>query len=132
MEMLRKTLRPEFLNRIDEIIMFRPLTKKNLMAVVHLQLNDVVEKLRKENIRLTFTDESLSWLADTGFDRAYGARPIKRLIQKKVLNELSKELLAGKIVNDSDIVMDVFDDNVIFRKPIDSDTKKNSGKLTVK
>jgi ATP-dependent Clp protease ATP-binding subunit ClpB len=87
--------------------------------------------LQEENIRLSATDEAIQWLADTGFDASFGARPIKRLIQKKILNELSKELLAGKIERDSDIVMDVFDDNVVFRKPIETDKKKigSAGKL---
>jgi ATP-dependent Clp protease ATP-binding subunit ClpB len=88
-----------------------------------MQFNGVVNKLKEENIRLSATDEAIQWLADTGFDASYGARPIKRLIQKKVLNELSKELLAGKIERDADIVMDVFDDNVVFRKPIETELR---------
>jgi ATP-dependent Clp protease ATP-binding subunit ClpB len=122
-ELLRRTLRPEFLNRIDEVIMFTPLTKKDINAIVKLQFDGVVRRLQEENIRLGITDEAIQWLAATGFDPSFGARPIKRLIQKKVLNELSKELLAGKIERDSDIVMDVFDDNVVFRKPIETDKK---------
>ena len=125
-ELLRRTLRPEFLNRIDEVIMFTPLNKKDINAIVKLQFEGVVKRLQEENIRLSATDEAFQWLAQTGFDPAYGARPIKRLIQKKVLNELSKELLAGKIERDSDVVMDVFDDNVVFRKPIETDKKKIS------
>ncbi len=123
-ELLRRTLRPEFLNRIDEVIMFTPLTKKDINAIVKLQFDGVVRRLQEENIRLSATDEAIQWLAATGFDPSFGARPIKRLIQKKVLNELSKELLAGKIERDSDIVMDVFDDNVVFRKPIEADKRK--------
>ncbi len=122
-ELLRRTLRPEFLNRVDEVIMFTPLTKKDINAIVKLQFDGVVRRLQEENIRLGITDEAIQWLAATGFNPAFGARPIKRLIQKKVLNELSKELLAGKIERDSDIVMDVFDDNVVFRKPIETDKK---------
>ncbi len=113
-ELLRRTLRPEFLNRIDEVIMFSPLTKKDINAIVKMQFSGLVNKLLEENIRLTATDEAIQWLAATGFDPSYGARPIKRLIQKKVLNELSKELLSGKIERNTDIVMDVFDDNVVF------------------
>ncbi len=123
-ELLRRTLRPEFLNRIDEVIMFSPLTKKDINAIVKMQFSGLVNKLLEENIRLTATDEAIQWLAATGFDPSYGARPIKRLIQKKVLNELSKELLSGKIERNTDIVMDVFDDNVVFRKPIETDKKK--------
>jgi len=130
-DLLRRTLRPEFLNRIDEVIMFTPLSKKDINAIVKMQFEGVVNKLREENIRLSATDEAIKWLAQTGFDASFGARPIKRLIQKKVLNELSKELLAGKIERDTDIVMDVFDDNVVFRKPIETDKKvtETAGKL---
>lgn len=124
MDLLRKTLRPEFLNRIDEVIMFTPLGKGDMKAIVSLQFQDVVKKLALENIRLTATDEALTWLASTGFDPAFGARPVKRLIQKQVLNELSKEILAGKIERNTDIVMDVFDNKVVFRKPIETDKKK--------
>jgi ATP-dependent Clp protease ATP-binding subunit ClpB len=124
LELLRRTLRPEFLNRVDEIIMFSPLDKKDLLQIVNLQFNMVVERLKQENIRLTATDEAIEWLTTSGYDPSYGARPIKRLIQKQVLNELSKEILAGKIENNSDIVMDVFDNKVVFRKPIETDKKK--------
>lgn len=124
LDMVRKTLRPEFLNRIDEIIMFSPLTKKNMLEIVKLQFNALINHLAQDNIRLSATDEAMDWLANTGYDPAYGARPIKRLMQKQVLNELSKEILAGKIERNSDIVMDVFDNQVVFRKPIETDKKK--------
>jgi len=124
LDLLRRTLRPEFLNRIDEIIMFSPLDKKDLLQIVNLQFNMVVERLKQDDIRLTATDEAIEWLTTSSYDPAYGARPIKRLIQKQVLNELSKEILAGKIEHNSDIVMDVFDSKVVFRKPIDTDKKK--------
>lgn len=123
-ELLRRTLRPEFLNRVDEVIMFSPLTKKDINAIVKMQFDGVVRKLQEENIRLSATDEAIQWLAQTGFDPSFGARPIKRLIQKRILNELSKELLSGKIERGTEIVMDVFDDNVVFRKPIETDKKK--------
>jgi ATP-dependent Clp protease ATP-binding subunit ClpB len=122
-DLLRRTLRPEFLNRVDEVIMFSPLTKKDINAIVKMQFEGVVRRLQEENIRLTATNEAIQWIAQTGFDPSFGARPIKRLIQKKVLNELSKEMLAGKIEHNTDIVMDVFDDNVVFRKPIETDKK---------
>ncbi|MGP8217193.1 MAG: ATP-dependent chaperone ClpB [Bacteroidia bacterium] len=125
-ELLRRSLRPEFLNRIDEVIMFRPLTQKDMKAIVQLQFQDVVNKLATENIRITATEDALDWLANTGFDPAFGARPVKRLIQKEVLNELSKEILAGKIERNADIVMDVFDNKVVFRKPIETDVKKKT------
>ncbi len=124
LDLLKKTMRPEFLNRIDEIIMFSPLTKKDLLAIVGLQFNQVVARLQQDDIRLTATDEAMEWLTTTGYDPSYGARPIKRLIQKQVLNELSKEILAGRIERNSDIVMDVFDNQVVFRKPIETDKKK--------
>ncbi len=125
MDLLRKSLRPEFLNRIDEVIMFTPLAKSDMKAIVNLQLQDVVKKLAAEDIRITATDDAITWLAGTGFDPAFGARPVKRLIQKQVLNELSKEILAGKVERNSDIVMDVFDNKVVFRKPIETDKKKS-------
>ncbi len=124
LSLLRQTLRPEFLNRVDEVIMFAPLTKRDIRAIVIMQFNTVVRKLEEENIHLSATDEAIKWICETGFDASFGARPIKRLIQKRVLNELSKELLSGKIERGSDIVMDVFDDNVIFRKPIETDKMK--------
>ncbi|HTA83776.1 MAG TPA: AAA family ATPase, partial [Bacteroidia bacterium] len=120
-DLLRKSLRPEFLNRIDEVIMFTPLDKKDMKAIVQMQFNDVIRKLSGENIRIIATDEALDWLASSGFDPAFGARPVKRLIQKQVLNELSKEILAGKIERNSDIVMDIFDNKIVFRKPIETD-----------
>ena len=126
MNLLRSSLRPEFLNRIDEIIVFRPLSKKDVKAIVGMQFKGVVDLLAKENINLSATDEAMSWLASTGFDPAFGARPVKRLIQKQVLNELSKEILAGKVERNSEIVMDVFDNKVVFRKPIETDTKKKA------
>lgn len=124
MNLLRSSLRPEFLNRIDEIIVFRPLSKKDVKAIVAMQFKGVVDLLAKENINLSATDEAMSWLASTGFDPAFGARPVKRLIQKQVLNELSKEILAGKVERNSEIVMDVFDNKVVFRKPIEADAAK--------
>jgi ATP-dependent Clp protease ATP-binding subunit ClpB len=128
LDLLRKTLRPEFLNRIDETIMFSPLTKKDLLSIVNMQFQSVVNRLQQDNIRLTATDEAMDWLANTNYDPAFGARPIKRLIQKFVLNELSKEILAGKIEHNSDVVMDVFDNKVVFRKPIETDKKKVTAK----
>jgi ATP-dependent Clp protease ATP-binding subunit ClpB len=124
LDLLKRTLRPEFLNRIDETIMFSPLDKKDLIKIVHLQFNNLVNHLQQDNIRLTATEEAIEWLANTGYDPSYGARPIKRLIQKQVLNELSKEILSGKIERNTDIVMDVFDNHVVFRKPIETDKKK--------
>ncbi|NNC34143.1 MAG: ATP-dependent chaperone ClpB [Croceitalea sp.] len=113
--LLRKTIRPEFLNRIDDIIMFSPLNKKDIRKIVKLQLDKLKAMLEKQNITLDATDEVMTYLAEKGYDPQYGARPIKRLIQKEVLNKLSKELLAGTIKADSIILLDAFDEELVFR-----------------
>ncbi|MEO2052863.1 MAG: ATP-dependent chaperone ClpB [Allomuricauda sp.] len=113
--LLRKTIRPEFLNRIDDIIMFAPLNKKDIKAIVGLQLNGLKKMLAKQHITLDATAEAIDYLAEKGYDPQYGARPVKRLIQKEVLNSLSKELLAGKIKTDSIVLLDSFDDELVFR-----------------
>lgn len=117
-EMLRHTLKPEFLNRIDETIVFRPLGKGDVKSIVRMHMNALIKHLRAQDIKLMVTDESVEYLADSGFDPQFGARPIKRMIQKNVLNELSKELLAGKVKRGQDIVLDIFDGQFVFRKPI--------------
>ncbi|GAB5538228.1 MAG: ATP-dependent chaperone ClpB [Salibacteraceae bacterium] len=117
-EMLRRTLKPEFLNRIDETIIFKPLNKKDVRAIVKMHLDALSKRLYQQDIRLTATDETIDYLADAGYDPQFGARPIKRIIQKNVLNALSKQLLAGKVERDQDIVLDIFDDEFVFRKPI--------------
>ncbi|NDV44073.1 ATP-dependent chaperone ClpB [Flagellimonas sediminis] len=113
--LLRKTIRPEFLNRIDDIIMFAPLNKKDIKDIVGLQLNGLKKMLAKQHITLDATQEAIDYLAQKGYDPQYGARPVKRLIQKEVLNNLSKELLAGKIQSDSIVLLDSFDDELVFR-----------------
>lgn len=118
MENLRQTLKPEFLNRIDETIMFRPLNQSDMMDIIKLQFNIIQNRVAKQNIKLTATEEVLSKLANRGFDPQFGARPVKRLLQKEVLNNLSKDILAGKIQPGDDAVLDEFDDQFIFRKPI--------------
>ncbi|KAB7530926.1 ATP-dependent chaperone ClpB [Flagellimonas olearia] len=115
MGLLRKTIRPEFLNRIDDIIMFAPLNKKDIKDIVGLQLNNLKKMLAKQHITLDATSEAIDYLAAKGFDPQYGARPVKRLIQKEVLNNLSKELLAGKIKSDNIVLLDSFDDQLVFR-----------------
>jgi len=115
MGLLRKTIRPEFLNRIDDIIMFAPLNKKDIKDIVGLQLNNLKKMLSKQHITLDATSEAIDYLAAKGYDPQYGARPVKRLIQKEVLNNLSKELLAGKIKSDSIVLLDSFDDELVFR-----------------
>ena len=134
MELLKKTVRPEFLNRIDEVIMFNPLTKEDVKKIVVIQLEMLQHKLGELGIKLTTSDYALEWIANKGFDPQFGARPIKRVIQKSVLDELSKQLLAGKVEKNSEIVMDVFDDpdsktgagNIVFRKPIKESEKSNN------
>jgi ATP-dependent Clp protease ATP-binding subunit ClpB len=123
-EVLKQTLRPEFLNRIDEVIMFTPLSRENIHDIVKLQLKALQKQLAANNdIQLTSTDEAVEWLAQLGYDPQFGARPVKRVIQRKVLNELSKQLLAGKVDEDDTIVMDVFDGEIAFRKPIKEEEK---------
>lgn len=115
MGLLRKTVRPEFLNRIDDIIMFTPLDKSSIKQIVSLQLEQLKKMLSKQHITLDATEEAVNYLVNKGFDPQYGARPIKRLIQKQILNKLSKELLSGTIKNESIILLDSFDDELVFR-----------------
>ena len=114
MDLLRRTIRPEFLNRIDEIIMFTPLSKDEIKDVLRIQMHNVETMLEKNDIKLNVTDEALNYLADIGYDPAMGARPIKRVIQRMILNELSKEILEEKIRPNDTIVVDVFDGNFVF------------------
>jgi ATP-dependent Clp protease ATP-binding subunit ClpB len=117
-ELLKSQIRPEFLNRIDETIMFTPLSRKDVRAIVDIQINGLVEELKEKGVSLVPSEESLSWVSEVGYDPQFGARPIKRVIQKYILNELSKQLLSGTIDRENNIVMDVFDDQIVFRKPI--------------
>jgi ATP-dependent Clp protease ATP-binding subunit ClpB len=117
-EVLKKSIRPEFLNRIDETIMFTPLTRENIRGIVDLQFAHLQTMLGEQNIKITATDEALDWLAQLGYDPQFGARPLKRVMQKKVLNELSKQILAGKIANDSHIILDMFDNQFVFRNEV--------------
>ncbi len=116
--LLRKTVRPEFFNRIDEVIMFRPLSRQNILDIVNLQLNKLKEMLLEKGINFTAAPDAVAYIAEKAYDPQYGARPVKRIIQKEVLNELSRELLAGNIDKDVPMVMDVFDGHVVFRKPL--------------
>jgi ATP-dependent Clp protease ATP-binding subunit ClpB len=118
LEMLRTTVRPEFLNRIDETILFLPLTKKDIREIVHIQLNLLIEQLQVRNIQLQISDEAFNWIVDAGFDPYFGARPVKRVIQQNVLNALSKSLLGGTIDTSKKVVMDIFDGQIVFRKPV--------------
>ena len=115
MSLLRETIRPEFLNRVDEIIMFHPLLKKDIVAIVKIQLNDLKKLVAQNGIQLEFSDYLLEFLADQGFDPQFGARPLKRLIQKEIVNQLSKRILQGDLDRSKPVLVDVFDHNVVFR-----------------
>jgi ATP-dependent Clp protease ATP-binding subunit ClpB len=115
-EQLKKSIRPEFLNRIDEVILFEPLTRSEIKEIVRLQLNAVSVMLAKNDIRLTITPEATDWLAQLGYDPQFGARPLKRVIQKRVLNELSKQILGGTINKEDLIEVDIDSkNNMVFK-----------------
>ncbi|MFT6137133.1 MAG: ATP-dependent Clp protease ATP-binding subunit ClpB [Salibacteraceae bacterium] len=124
MALLRKTLRPEFLNRIDETIMFTPLTKDNVKEIVKIQLNGIEKLAAKSNISITATNEVINYLSEIGYDPQFGARPIKRALQREVLNQLSKDILASKIAPGDVVIMDVFENQVVFRQPLESEIKE--------
>jgi len=113
--LLKQTVRPEFINRIDEIVMFTPLTDKNIKEIVGLQLKNVIKMLANQHITMDATPEAVAYLAAKGYDPQFGARPVKRVIQREVLNQLSKEILAGKVTTDSIILLDSFDNQLVFR-----------------
>jgi ATP-dependent Clp protease ATP-binding subunit ClpB len=113
--LLKQTVRPEFINRIDDIVMFTPLTKKDIISIVKLQLDMVKKTIVKQEITLDATDEAIEYLANKGYQPEFGARPVKRVIQKEVLNQLSKDILAGKVTTDSMILLDAFDEQLVFR-----------------
>ncbi|MDO3627679.1 ATP-dependent chaperone ClpB [Mucilaginibacter sp. BT774] len=113
-ELLRQTIRPEFLNRIDEIIMFTPLSRDEIGEIVKLQFKHVQDSLAEMGVSIEASPEALDWLAQLGYDPQFGARPLKRVIQKKILNELSKQILSGKIDKDSKIKLDMFDNQFVF------------------
>ena len=117
MELLKQKLRPEFLNRIDETIMFRPLTKSQIREVVKIQLNNVSKMLEKNDILISATDEAVDHLADIGYDPAMGARPVKRVIQREILNELSRQILEERIKTSDTIIIDVIDNQFVFYNP---------------
>lgn len=121
MMVVKGSLRPEFLNRIDEVIMFTPLRKDQIVDIVKLQLRLLSERLEKAGIHLQITPDGLSYLAEKGYDPQFGARPVKRVIQKQVMNELSKYILGGKVDTTESVVLDVFDGQVVFRKKIDEE-----------
>ncbi|MFT3935280.1 MAG: ATP-dependent chaperone ClpB [Chitinophagaceae bacterium] len=115
MALLRETIRPEFLNRVDEIIMFHPLMKKEIRGIINIQLKNLVKLVAENGINLEFSDYAIDYLAENGYDAQYGARPLKRLIQKEIVNKLSKKILAADIDRTKPVLIDVFDNTVVFR-----------------
>ena len=113
--LLKQTVRPEFINRIDDIVMFTPLTNANIKQIVGLQLKSVFKMLEQQHISMSATDEAIDYLAQKGYEPEFGARPVKRVIQREVLNKLSKEILAGNIKTDSVVLIDCFDNQLVFR-----------------
>jgi len=118
MVLLRDTVRPEFLNRVDEIIMFHPLLKKDIAGIIKIQLKQLKNLVEQSGIHLEFSDYALEFLAEQGFDPQYGARPLKRLIQKEIVNHLSKKILAGDVDKTKPVLVDVFDNTVVFRNDV--------------
>jgi ATP-dependent Clp protease ATP-binding subunit ClpB len=113
-ELLRKTIRPEFLNRIDETIMFQPLTRENITAIVKIQFKSLQKRLKESDIQLIPTDEAINWIATKGYDPQFGARPVKRVIQREVLNELSKAILGGTVSVNSVVELSIKDNKLEF------------------
>jgi ATP-dependent Clp protease ATP-binding subunit ClpB len=123
MNLLRQTIRPEFLNRIDEIIMFQPLMKEEIKGIIAIQLDQLRALVLKSGIQLTFSDYALEYLAENGYDTQFGARPLKRLIQKEIVNRLSKRILAGDIDKTKPVMVDVFDGVVAFRNELPAEQR---------
>jgi ATP-dependent Clp protease ATP-binding subunit ClpB len=121
---LKQTVRPEFINRIDDIVLFTPLSKEDIVSIVKLQLNLVKKMIAKQEITFDATEQAIQYLAEKGYQPEFGARPVKRVIQKEVLNQLSKEILSGKVTTDSIILLDAFDDQLVFRNQSDLEEKK--------
>jgi ATP-dependent Clp protease ATP-binding subunit ClpB len=115
MSLLRATIRPEFLNRVDEIIMFHPLMRKDIKAIIRIQLENLSSLLSESGIQLAFTEYAVDYLSEHGFDPQFGARPLKRLIQKEIVNKLSRQIIAGEIDRSKTVLVDVFDGVVVFR-----------------
>jgi len=115
LQLLKQTVRPEFINRIDDIVMFTPLTQDNIKQIVRLQLGSIIKLVARENITLEATNEAIDYLAKRGYDPQFGARPVKRVIQKEVMNALSKEILQGNIKAGSLVLIDSFDNGLVFR-----------------
>lgn len=118
MELLKQHIRPEFLNRIDEVIMFQPLSKSVVESIIKIQLDNLIQQLKGNDINLEYTDDVITYVMKEGYDPQFGARPIKRVVQRMILNELSKQILADAIDKTEPVVLDVFHDKVVFRKKV--------------
>ncbi len=129
MVLLRQTIRPEFLNRIDEVIMFKPLMKNEIKGIIDIQLQGLKQLVAQTGIQLQFSEYVLEFLSENGYDPQLGARPLKRLIQKEIINQLSKRILAGDIDKSIPVLVDVFDGNVVFRNetPMEKKMDKIAG-----
>jgi ATP-dependent Clp protease ATP-binding subunit ClpB len=114
--LLRRTLKPEFLNRVDEIVMFKPLDRKQIREIVKIQLTGIEHMLSDYQLKLLVQEKAIDWLAEKGYDPQLGARPVKRLIQKEIVNELSKEIIGGNVSKEDTIIVDVKDGHLAFRK----------------
>jgi len=115
MQLLKSQIRPEFINRIDDIVLFSPLNQKEIRKIVQLQFDKISKRLAEQNIKLTATEEAIGALALKGFDPQFGGRPVKRTLQSEVINALSKALLVEEIVSNQEVVVDYFDDQIVFR-----------------
>jgi len=123
MDLLRHTIRPEFLNRIDETIMFNPLMRNQINEIVRIHLRDLTKRLSKQDMTIDYSEEAISTLANIGYDPQFGARPVKRAIQREVLNELSKAIISGKVSSDSVILIDAFNNKIVFRNLAEEESK---------
>lgn len=132
MNRLKATIRPEFLNRIDEIVMFHPLLKKQIREIVDLQLHQLKELLAQKEVKLEITDAALDYLGEEGFDPQYGARPLKRVIQKEIVNELSKKILSGEVEKSGTIRIDSFGEGLVFINPLKAEEPRKAAKKAVK
>ena len=112
---LRHFMRPEFLNRVDEIVMFKPLTLSQTKEIINLQIANLTGNLLSQGISLVITEKAVNWLADHGYDPQLGARPVKRLIQKEIINMLSKEIISGSLMREDKIILDIENDRISFR-----------------
>ena len=114
-ELLKQTIRPEFLNRVDEIVMFTPLTRDEVRDIVKLQIGSVAKMLAQNGVKLNVSERAVDWLAEEGFDPMFGARPVKRTLQRNLVNELSRRILAGQIDSNSEIQIDADTDGLLFK-----------------